>query len=303
MFKDYLQPGQKKDETARTIYVAVAHDKKTLEAVKATVEKGVAKAILIGDRRKIETLFNEEGSSFFYLIEHEPDEEAACRRAVDLAKSKKKSMLMKGSVNSINFLKAVLQGEQNNGKNGFLSHLAAFKVPGFERILFISDGGINISPGLPAKKKIIDNGVKALHKLNIACPKVAVLTANEKVDVKVPASLDAEALTLLWGDGLFPSCTIEGPIAMDVALCKEAARRKGIESKISGEADFLIMPDIQAGNMVGKTLTYCAGAEMAGVVLGASYPIIMTSRAENIEGKLNSIALAAAIAVEGKDHV
>ncbi len=299
MFIDYFQPENKRYGQVQTICVAVAQDKEAIKTVAISAERGIAEGILIGDKGEIENILKEEGISYPFTIEHEPDVEAACSRAVDMVRSKRGDMLMKGSVNSITFLKAVLQGEKNNGSDGFLSHLSVFQIPNFDRLLFLSDAGINISPSLGAKKKIIDNGLGALHKLDIECPKIAVLTANEKVDLKIPASIDAEALALLWEDGLFPNCVIEGPIAMDVALSKDAAKHKGIESKISGEVDFLIMPDIQAGNMVGKTLTYCANAKMAGVVLGASYPIIMTSRAEHVEGKLNSIALAAIIAERG----
>jgi len=217
-------------------------------------------------------------------------------KRVQLVKSGEADLLMKGLVNSSVFLRAVLKEEKEGSGQVFLNHLASFQVPGFNRLLFFSDGGMNIAPGVKEKQRIVLNAVEALHRLGIAIPKVAVLTANEKIDEKMPATVDAANLAAMWAKGEIPGCILEGPMTMDVALSRDAAVHKGIDSRIAGEADLFIVPDIEAGNMVGKTLIYCAGAKMAGVILGADYTIIMTSRAENAEGKLNSIALAAAIA-------
>ena len=150
-------------------------------------------------------------------------------------------------------------------------------------------------PDFEAKKEILLNALGALAKLGIVLPKVAALAANEKVSEKMPSTVDARRLVELAEEGALPPCEIEGPIAMDVALSSEAAAHKGIESAISGDTDLFVVPNIEAGNMVGKTLMYCAGAKMAGVVLGGTRPIVMTSRAENAEGKLNSILLASLI--------
>ncbi|GAB1476766.1 bifunctional enoyl-CoA hydratase/phosphate acetyltransferase [Bacillota bacterium] len=296
MTEDFAQLGRRVIfSSLPVISVAVAHDKEVIRTIKAAVSEGLAEAILIGDKGKIEELIGEEKISSPVSIEHEADEEAACRKAIGLIKEGKADMLMKGIVNSSIFLKAVLEDEKKNGKGGFLSHMAAFQVPGFKRLLYFSDGGMNIAPDLEAKKNIIINGINGLHRLGIPCPRVAVITANENVDSKIPASVHAAELSKMWKDGAFPDCILEGPVTMDVALSKEAAVHKGINSKVSGETDLFIGPDIQAGNIVGKVLIYCARAKMAGVILGASYPIVMTSRAENAEGKFNSIALAAAL--------
>jgi phosphate butyryltransferase len=278
------------------VSVAVAQDREVIRTIMAAYEEGLARAVLVGESERIEEILGEEGISSPIPIVHESDEEAACRKAVQLIKSGEADLLMKGLVNSSIFLRAVLKEEKAGGRQAFLSHLAAFQIPGYDRLLFFSDGGMNIAPDVKEKQQIILNAVAALHRLGIALPKVAVLTANEKVDEKMPATVDAANLAAIWAKGEIPGCIIEGPITMDVALSKDAAVHKGIDSKIAGETDLFIVPDIEAGNMVGKTLIYCAGAKMAGVILGADYPIVMASRAENAEGKLNSIALAATIA-------
>lgn len=296
MLHDYTQIRESlKSGKPPVISVAVAQDREVLHTIKLARDEGLAGAILVGDRGQIERIMGEEGISSPAPIIHETDDEAACRIAVELVKSGDADLLMKGLVNSSIFLRAVLRGEKDSGSKGFLSHLAVFQIPGHSRLIFTSDGGMNVAPGLEEKKQILINGVKALHSLGIELPKVAILAANEKVDPKIPATADAAALVKMWEEGEIPRCLLEGPVAMDVALSKDAAIHKGIDSRIAGEVDLFIVPNIEAGNMVGKTMIYFAGAKMAGLILGAQYPIVMTSRAENAEGKLNSIALAAAI--------
>ncbi|NLT47965.1 MAG: phosphate butyryltransferase [Clostridiales bacterium] len=296
MLHDYTQIRESlKSGKPPVISVAVAQDREVLHTIKLARDEGLAGAILVGDRGQIERIMGEEGISSPAPIIHETDDEAACRIAVELVKSGDADLLMKGLVNSSIFLRAVLRGEKDSGSKGFLSHLAVFQILGHSRLIFTSDGGMNVAPGLEEKKQILINGVKALHSLGIELPKVAILAANEKVDPKIPATADAAALVKMWEEGEIPRCLLEGPVAMDVALSKDAAIHKGIDSRIAGEVDLFIVPNIEAGNMVGKTMIYFAGAKMAGLILGAQYPIVMTSRAENAEGKLNSIALAAAI--------
>lgn len=296
MLHDYTQIRESlKSGKPPVISVAVAQDREVLHTIKLARDEGLAGAILVGDRGQIERIMGEEGISSPAPIIHETDDEAACRIAVELVKSGDADLLMKGLVNSSIFLRAVLRGEKDSGSKGILSHLAVFQILGHSRLIFTSDGGMNVAPGLEEKKQILINGVKALHSLGIELPKVAILAANEKVDPKIPATADAAALVKMWEEGEIPRCLLEGPVAMDVALSKDAAIHKGIDSRIAGEVDLFIVPNIEAGNMVGKTMIYFAGAKMAGLILGAQYPIVMTSRAENAEGKLNSIALAAAI--------
>lgn len=305
MIKNYKELRDRINKDAPPIVsVAVAHNREVIKTVKAILEDKLARFILFGDKEKILKYIEEEEISSSIFIEHIASEEEATDAAVKSVKSGQANMLMKGMVNSSTFLKSVILGEKAEGNKCFLSHLASFQIPGFNRLLFFSDGGMNVAPNLEEKMLITRNAILGLHKLGIHEPKVAVLAANENIDYKIPASAHGAELAKMWREGDFPSSLIEGPISLDVALSKEVARLKSIDSTIAGETNLFIMPDIQAGNIVGKTLIHCAKAKMAGVVLGASYPIVMTSRAEDATGKENSIALAAAMAgAGGSSHV
>ena len=216
MFHDYTQIRESlKCKKPPIISVAVAQDREVIETIKAVCEEGWAEAVFVGDKERIERILGEEEISSPAPIIHEADEEAACQRAVQLVKCGEAGLLMKGLVNSSVFLRAVLQGEKATDGGGFLSHLAAFQVPSFHRLLFFSDGGMNIAPDLEGKKRIILNAVEALHRLRVAFPRVAVLTANEKVDQKMLATVDAAALSDMWNKGEIPGCLLEGPITMD----------------------------------------------------------------------------------------
>ena len=223
---------------------------------------------------------------------HEEDESQAALTAVSLVKEGKADILMKGMVNSSTFLKAVLNNEVGLKTGRLLSHLAVFEIPGEEKLAFHTDGGMNIAPTLEEKKDILINALIALKALGIDHPNVAILTANEMVNSKMPATGDAQTLVKLNEEEHFTSGIVEGPIAMDVAASKQAADHKGIMSKIAGGVDLFVVPNIEAGNLVGKTLVYYAKAKNAGIVVGATHPIVMTSRSDTAEAKLNAIALA-----------
>lgn len=277
------------------IAVAAAEDMEVLESIREADEQGIAKGILIGNREKINSILTSMGwKSSLEIIDAE-DQSQAAKKAVSLIREGQADVLMKGQINSSDFLKAVLVDKQEAGDRRILSHLAAFEVPASHKLIFGTDGGMNIAPDLEMKKQILVNSVEALHQIGIPIPKVAILTANEVVNPKMPATVDAANLMELHEKGELPLCLPEGPITMDVALSKEAANHKGIVSQISGDVDIFLMPNIEAGNMVAKTWIYSAGGKMAGIILGTSYPIVMTSRAENAEGKLNSLALACLI--------
>jgi len=278
----------------RRIAVAAAEDAEVIRTLNTVAEQGLAECILVGDRTKIEKLMREEGLEKAEIIDA-PDPAEAALEAAYLVRQGRADVLMKGLVNSSDFLKAVLDKEKGLKTGKTLSHLAVFEVPAYPKLQFHTDGGMNLYPDLALKKEIIDNGLEALKKIGLDMPKVAVLTANEAVNPKMPSTVDAAALVELNKKAEFLPCIMEGPISMDVALSKEAASHKGIRSEISGETDLFVVPNIDAGNMIGKTLIYCANAKMAGVILGAKSPVVMTSRAENAEGKLNSIILACAV--------
>ncbi len=278
----------------RKIIVAAAEDAEVIITVKTVVEQGIAEAILVGDKAKIEGLMIDIGFKKAEIIDASDPVEAALEAAY-LVQQGRGDVLMKGLVNSSDFLKAVLDHEKGLKAGKTLSHLAVFEVPSYHKLQFHSDGGMNMYPDLMAKKAIIDNSLEALKKIGIEIPKVAILTANEAVNPKMTSTVDAAELVDMSKRGELLQCIMEGPISLDVALSKEAAFHKGIKSEISGETDVFIVPNIDAGNMIGKTLIYCANAKMAGIILGAKSPIVMTSRAENSEGKLNSIILACAV--------
>jgi phosphate butyryltransferase len=274
------------------ISVSVAQDKEVLAAVKLAQDTGIAEAILVGDSSIITPMLKEVGLPDNTLIIHESDMAKAALKAVSLVKNGQAQVLMKGLINSSDFLRSVLNKEAGLRTGRLLSHLGAFEIPGQEKLLFITDGGMNIAPTLLEKKKILINAMLALHAMGITEPKVALLTANEVVSEKMPATVDAKALVEMSKAGELPSGLVEGPIALDVAVSLEAAQHKGINSKIAGNVDLMVVPNIETGNALGKSLIYFAKSKMAGIVLGATHPIVMTSRSETPEGKMNSIALA-----------
>jgi len=276
-----------------TISVAAAQDKDVLQAIKAAHDAGLATAILVGDEAAITPLLAAVGLPADTPVVHEPDDAKAALVAVSLVRQGKAGILMKGLLNSSDFLRAVLHPTEGLRTGRLLSHLSAYEIPGEEKLVFHSDGGMNIAPTLAEKKDILINAMLALGALGIACPHVAVLTANEVVNPKMPATVDAKALADMGAAGQLPAGVVEGPIAMDVALNPEAAKHKGLVSAVSGKVDLFLMPNIETGNAVGKALMYYANAVMAGIVIGATHPVVMTSRAETAQGKLNSIALAA----------
>lgn len=275
-----------------TISVAAAQDSDVLQAVKAAQDNGLADAILVGDANVIESLAAKTGLSPDTRIVNETDVVKAALTAVSLVRAGEAQVLMKGLINSSDFLRAVLNSEKGLRTGRLLSHLACLEVPGNEKLMFVTDGGMNILPSLGDKKDILMNSVLALHNMGVDCPKVALLTANEMVNPKMPATTNAQTLVQLSVAGELPRCIVEGPIALDVAVNPEAGRHKGITSRIAGQVDIFLVPNIETGNVMGKTLIQFAKAKMAGIVLGAANPIVMTSRAETPEGKLYSMAAA-----------
>lgn len=282
------------------ICVAVAQDLDVLQSLKLAGDAELVEPILVGDRAAILPMLAQAGLPADTPVVDEPDVDKAALAAVSLVHDGEADVLMKGLINSSNFLKAVLNAESGLRTGRLLSHMSIFEVPGEKKLIFHSDGGMNIAPGLAEKKDILINAMQALHSIGIDQPNVAILTANELVNPKMPATVDAKALVEMAEAGQLPRGVVEGPISIDVAISPDAARHKGLSSRISGDVDLFIMPNIETGNSLGKSLLYYAGGKMAGLVLGATHPIVMTSRAETPEGKLNSIALACLSAAKMK---
>lgn len=285
-----------------TISVAVAQEPGILEAIREAEETGLAKAILVGDQKLINQMMGDIGLSKNTQIIDIPDPDQAALKAVELVHDGEAKVLMKGLINTSNFMRAVLNREKGLRGGGILSHFAALEIPGEKKLSFHTDGGINIAPDLYQKKQILTNSLLALKALGLNRPKVAVLAANEQVNPKMQAAVDAAALVAMVETGELPECEIEGPMAMDVAASREAAEHKGIDSRIAGDVDLFLFPDIEAGNLVAKALIKYAKASNAGVILGATHPIVLVSRSDKAESKLNSLALASLI-VNGTEIV
>jgi len=278
------------------VAVAAAQDAEVLEAVRDGIEAGLIEAVLVGDTALIVPMVEALGLTGRVELIHEPDPTQASLVAAGCVRDGGAQALMKGMVNSSVFLKAALDAERGLRTGRLLSHLAALEIPGAPKLSFFTDGGMNIAPGLEEKKQILANALEALHLMGIETPRVAVLTANEQVSPKMPATMDAQALTEAWEAGAFPDAIVEGPIAMDVALSPEAAHHKGIHSRVSGAVDLFLAPTIEAGNMITKVLLHYTPSKFAGMVLGATHPIVMGSRADSAEAKLNAIAMATLMA-------
>lgn len=297
-FKDIIENA--KESGRVTVSVAGAQDREVLLSIKASQELGLANAILVGDSNLIEPMAEEIGLGNQCNIVHEPDIQKAAATAVKLVKNGEAQVLMKGLINSNPFLKAVLDREYGLRTFSMLSHLAAFEIPGQKKLVFISDVAMNISPTLEEKKSILINAIESLKAMGITRPNIALLAANEQVSEKMPVTVDCSELSKTFAK-LYPLCQVEGPITMDVAASSEAAHHKGIDSKIAGNVDLFLVPSIEAGNMIAKTWSYYAGAKTGGIIIGATQPIVLCSRADSAEGKKNAIALACLVASQIKE--
>ena len=282
--------------------VAAAHDEEVLLAIKSAVEMEIITPILIGEENKIREISKEINFdlSKFKIINKETIEECA-EIAVKLVSSGEVDFVMKGLLDTSVILKAVLNKEWGLRTDSLLSHVMVYEVPSYDKLLVTTDGGMTIAPDYDQKVKILKNAIEATKPLGLKHIKVACLAAKEKVNSKMQATVDARALQEAGERGEFgKDVTVEGPLAFDLAVSKEAAKVKGFKSKVSGETDIMLMPTIEVGNGIGKALTYFAGAKSAGIIMGAKAPIVLVSRADSHESKLYSIAYGALIAGHNK---
>ncbi len=282
----------------KTVAVAVAEDEPVLEAVHAAKQKGIADAILVGDEDKIREIaagMNIDLSD--YRIIDEKEHTDAARTAVKLVHDGVADMYMKGLIDTKSFLKSVLDKEVGLRTGKALSHVCVFEVKGIDRLLFLSDVAFMTYPTLEDKVAIINNTVEVCHACGIANPKVAPVAAVEVVNPKMPCTLDADELTKMNDEGKITGCVIDGPLSMDMAIDREAATHKGgTGRKIAGDADVILFPDIHSGNLVYKVLTHLCEVKNGNILTGTAAPVILTSRSDSFEAKLNSIALAAVVA-------
>ncbi|HOJ82720.1 MAG TPA: bifunctional enoyl-CoA hydratase/phosphate acetyltransferase [Acetomicrobium flavidum] len=279
------------------IVIAAAEDGEVLEAVKQASSEGIVDAVLVGDPNKISEVAKSRNIdvSSFEVIPATNDEEAAMK-AVQAVSSGKGDLLMKGFIKTSTLLKAVLNKEWGLRTGNLLSHLFLFEVPRLGKVIGLTDGGLNTYPGLQEKVAIVNNAVSCYHALGVDTPKVAALAAVEVVNPDMPCTLDAAALVQMNRRNQIKGCIIDGPLALDNALSVEAAKHKGIVSEVAGSPDILLVPDIEAGNLLGKVILFMANGAGAGVVLGAKVPVVLTSRGDTARTKALSIALGAVLA-------
>ena len=282
-------------EPGKRLVLAAAQDKFSLNAVMNAANDGVIEPILIGDKELICTIaklggFNMED----VVIIDEPDMEIAVELAVKMANRGEVDILMKGMVGTSTLLKAVLNKEWGLRTGNLLSHFALFEVETYHKLIAVTDVAMNIAPNLQEKISIVNNSVACLNKLGIPNPKVAVLGAVEMVNESMAATLDAALLSKMNQRDQIRNCIIDGPLAFDNAISYESAKHKGIRSEVAGDTDLLLMPDIEVGNVLYKSLVFFAQAKVASVILGASVPIVLTSRSDSEQAKYDSIILAAA---------
>ena len=294
---DELIAKQKSAPHAARMAVAAAGDEHTIEAVLGARKEGIIRPVLVGDKAAIDAALAHFGASVpaedIYDV---PDITEAAKFAVSLVREGKADLLMKGKLDTSVMLRPVVNKETGLGKGGVMSHFTAFEIPGYHKLLTIVDGGMVPYPTLEQKKAIIENTVGALKAMGVETPKVGVLACVEKINPKMPETVEADALKQMNLRGELTGCVVEGPISYDCAMSKEIADFKGFVSPVSGDPDILVAPNIHAGNIMGKMLTVTMGAKMAGMVVGAKCPIVLTSRGSTPLEKYLSIVIAAAAA-------
>ncbi|WRS26924.1 phosphate acyltransferase [Oscillospiraceae bacterium MB08-C2-2] len=295
---DQIVEKTKGSTSPKRMAVAAAADEHTLEAVLRARREQIALPLLVGDKKKILEILSHMGETIDESDIYDSDTASAAVIAVSLIKQGKADFLMKGFIDTGAFLKAVVNKENGLAKSPLLSLFSVFETKGYHKLLAAVDGGMVPYPTLEQKKLIIDNTVEAFLRLGYTCPKVGVLACVETINPKMPETVEADALAQMNRRGEIENCIVDGPISYDCAVSAEIAKAKGYKGETAGDVDILVAPNIHAGNIMGKMLTCTFGAKMAGVVMGASCPIILTSRGATAEEKYLAIALSAAMSAE-----
>jgi phosphate acetyltransferase len=273
----------------------IAHpcDAASLEAAAGAARLGMITPVLVGPRHKIEATANQAGVpiSSFRLVDA-PHSHAAAAQSVAMIRMGEASLLMKGSLHTDELMHEVTATETGLRTERRVSHVYVMDVPTYGELLFITDAAINIFPDLDAKADIVRNAIDLHHQIGLGTPRVAILSAVETVTRKIPSTIEAAALCKMADRGQITGGLVDGPLAFDIAIDMEAARMKDIRSEVAGRAQILVVPDLEAGNMLAKNLTFLAGADAAGVVAGARVPIVLTSRADSPRARMASCAIA-----------
>ena len=288
----------------KTVSVSVAQDSAVLEAVREAKKRNIADAILVGDEAKMKEIAASMGMDLSeYEIIHEPDMIQASLKAVKLVHDGRADMYMKGLIDTKDFLKSVLDKEVGLRTGKPLSHVCVFEIPGIDRLLFLTEVAFMTYPSLEDKVNIIKNTIPVCRACGIETPKVAPLAAVEVVNPKMPATVEAAELTKMCEEGQLTGCIVDGPLSLDLAIDAEAAKHKAATNrKIQGDADILLFPDIHAGNLVYKAIVHMVKVKNGCILTGTKVPVILTSRSDSFETKVNSIALAAVVAEEMKKN-
>lgn len=288
--RDIVKGGPRKK-----LVLAAAQDQHSLGAVVLAWQEGIIEPILVGDKEGIQNIC----ASYNYDITgvriiHEPDTDKSVEMAVRMVSSKQADILMKGLVGTSTLLRCVLNKEWGLRTGNLLSHFALFEVDTYHKVIAVTDVAMNIAPNLKDKIAIVNNSVSCLHRLGYTIPKVAVLGAVEMVNENMEATLHAALLSKMNQRDQIKNCIIDGPLAFDNAVSLESAQHKGIRSEVAGDTDLLLMPDIEVGNVLYKSLVFFAKAKVASIILGAMAPIVLTSRSDSEQAKFDSILLSAA---------
>jgi phosphotransacetylase len=294
-----------KCKSLNPVPTAVAHpcEKSALTGAIEAANLGLIVPILVGPRDKIEATAKSAGVDVSrYEIVDTPHSHASAAKAVELLREAKAELLMKGSLHTDELMSAVVSREGGLRTGRRISHVFVMDVPTYHKVLFITDGAINIAPTLEDKVDICQNAIDLIVALGVAVPKVAILSAVETVTSKIPSTIAAAALCKMAERGQITGAILDGPLAFDNAISKKAAETKGIHSPVAGDPDILLAPDLEAGNMLAKQLSFLANADSAGLVLGTRVPIILTSRADSVRARIAScgVAMLAAHASRGK---
>lgn len=283
-----------KGKEMKTMVLVAADDANALEAV--IQARDMVRSILIGPQDRVAQLLRDLGENpDAYWIVDEQDNEHPCVTASRFIHQGQADFLMKGRIATGDMLRGVLKEESNLRQSELMTHMAIFQLPEYHKLLFLTDSGMCMYPNLDEKKQILRNGIQYLHQLGYACPNVAGLCAVEQVSDKMLETVHADALKSLVQEGRMPRCNFEGPISYDLTMVPKVAKVKGYDSPYVGNFDMLFVPDFVAGNILGKCLIYTGGAQMAGLILGAKVPIVLTSRGASAAEKYNSIAIAAGV--------
>ncbi len=296
MYRDFneIKKAVKKNKKP-SLVIASPEEGEFLKAISKAKDEVLSQVILVGNQAKINQLMKENEIDYTNIrLIHADNLKASCEKAVELVRQGEADFIMKGLVDTSIFLKAIINKEKGLMVGRLLSSIMIQKIPTYHKFFMVTDGGMVIDPDLEKKKMIIENAVELARVLGISPIKVAALAAKEKVNTKMPATVDAADLKALsnqsfWGDDVI----VDGPMAMDLIVSKEAADIKGYHSIVAGDADIIVVPNIETGNAIIKTMTYLGQSQVAGIIIGACVPIILTSRSDSKENKYNSIILGA----------